>query len=291
MTRAQLSAAGLSHSGIRSRAARGRLAPVHRGIYAIGHTVLTSHGRLLAAVLACGADALASHRSAAWLGDLRPSASRTIDVTSPRRAGRGLPDVIVHRGTTIHADDRTVQAGVPCTSVARTLVDLGAVVDRRSVERACERAEVLKVFDLGAIEAALRRAGPTRGAARLRDVLGTLGEPAGTHSELEERFLALCSAHRIPPPIVNGRLPLPPHAAALWPSASPPEGDFVWPDARLVVETDGRETHLTPAAFERDRLKDQCLSLAGWRVVRFTRAQVSRRPADVAATVRALVGA
>ena len=67
------------------------------------------------------------------------------------------------------------------------------------------------------------------------------------------------------------------------------EVDFLWPHQRLVVETDGRRTHLTRAAFERDRAKDAKLTLAGYRVIRFTYRQIRHDPQIVAATLRALL--
>lgn len=67
------------------------------------------------------------------------------------------------------------------------------------------------------------------------------------------------------------------------------EVDFLWADHRLAVEVDGRETHLTRQAFERDRAKDAKLTVAGHRVVRFTYRQVLHDPATVAQTLRALL--
>ena len=68
------------------------------------------------------------------------------------------------------------------------------------------------------------------------------------------------------------------------------KADFLWPAERLVVETDGRASHSTHAAFEDDRRRDQSLMLAGYRVVRFTWRQVAQEPEAVAATVRTLLG-
>jgi very-short-patch-repair endonuclease len=61
------------------------------------------------------------------------------------------------------------------------------------------------------------------------------------------------------------------------------EVDFVWRGRRLVVEVDGYAHHRSPAAFERDRERDVELSTKGWRVMRFTYDQVTRRGACVAA--------
>jgi very-short-patch-repair endonuclease len=63
------------------------------------------------------------------------------------------------------------------------------------------------------------------------------------------------------------------------------EVDFLWPDRRLNVETDGRSVHGTPIAFERDHRRDLDLELAGWHVLRFTWRQVVESPGRVAATL------
>ena len=46
--------------------------------------------------------------------------------------------------------------------------------------------------------------------------------------------------------------------------------DFLWERQRVIVETDGRETHETPEAFQSDRRRDQFLAAAGYRVLRVT---------------------
>jgi very-short-patch-repair endonuclease len=86
----------------------------------------------------------------------------------------------------------------------------------------------------------------------------------------------LCDAHGLPQPVANAR----------------PIGfrvDFAWPGTDVIVETDGWRTHRTRAAFEDDRARDQALTVAGLRVVRFTHRQIADDPAAVAATVRALL--
>jgi very-short-patch-repair endonuclease len=96
-----------------------------------------------------------------------------------------------------------------------------------------------------------------------------------TQSELEERFLEMCDAHGLPRPEVNAVV-------------AGYEVDFVWRNARLIVETDGHAAQGTRRAFERDRLRDLELTAAGWRVVRLTYARLSREPAAVAAQLAKL---
>jgi very-short-patch-repair endonuclease len=116
------------------------------------------------------------------------------------------------------------------------------------------------------------------GAPRLRALLGELtgAGPADLRSELEVRLLQLCDDHGLPRPVVNAQV-----AGVL--------SDFFWADAALVVETDGYAHHRTLGAFERDRERDQRLTLAGYTVVRFSARQVQRRPEAVASTIRRLL--
>jgi very-short-patch-repair endonuclease len=93
-----------------------------------------------------------------------------------------------------------------------------------------------------------------------------------TRSQLEERFLQLCDDHGLPRPETNTRI-------------NGIEVDFVWRDTKLIVEVDGYAHHRSPTAFERDRERDVILTVAGWRVMRFTHTQITRRPAWVAAAI------
>jgi Protein of unknown function (DUF559) len=281
----QLRTFGLTSDAVRKRKATGRLHPVHRTVYAVGRRRLTGRGIWMAAVLACGDHAVLSHRSAAALWDLRADNRARTDVTLPGKSARSRPGIGVHRSTPLRDADVTTHDGIPCTSVARTLLDLAEVIDRRGLERAIEQAEVLRIFDLRAVEDVLgradgRRGGGRRGAKRLRAVLADLGEPALTASALEERFLAICRGAGLPAPEVNVWLDIDDEPAI--------KADFLWRRARLVVETDGWGAHGTRQAFERDRRRDQRLRLAGFEPVRFTRRQIVREPARVGAMATAL---
>jgi hypothetical protein len=279
---AQLQALGLGPSAVRNRVARGVLHRVHQGVYAVGHPLLSARGRWMAAVLACGPGAVLSHRSAAMLWGLHEAATAQVDVTSPGRAGRGRRGIAAHSAATLDRRDVTAVDRIPCTTVARTLLDLAELLDRPGLERACERAERLGLFDGRAVEEVLARATGRSGSAALAAVLEAWRpEVLRTRSELERRFLGLCSAADVPRPEPNAWIPLPGGGAI--------EVDFLWRGAGLVVETDGHCFHGTRRAFEDDRRRDQRLLVAGFTVARFTWRQVLERPREVAATVRRLL--
>jgi very-short-patch-repair endonuclease len=278
---AQLGALGLSDSGVRKRVRSGRLHRIHHGVYAVGHGRLTRAGRWMAAVLAYWPTACLSHRSAAALWNVRPDNRPTADVSLRRRSVRSRRGIAAHASATLTGADCTTVDGIPCTTLARTLLDLAEVVDRRGLERAIEQAEVLRLFDLRAVEDLLARANGRRGAAVLRAVLADLAEPALTRSDLEEGFLALCRAGQLSSPEVN--------VALVVDDGPPIEVDFLWRAQRLAVETDAFGTHGTRHSFERDRRRDQRLKLAGYDPLRFTRRQILKEPDSVLATVAALL--
>jgi predicted transcriptional regulator of viral defense system len=278
----QLLELGLSAPAVRHRVTAGRLHRIHAGVFAVGHKRLTREGHYMAAVLACGRDAALSHRSAADLRGLRRSAGRPrIDVISPRRPGRRRAGIDSHTSSTLAACGIEIVDAIPCTSVARTLLDLAVALPRRAIERAVDQAEVLRVLDARQIDEVLARAGNHRGAAVLQAVLGEHAPGTTlTRNDLEEAFLAICHDSGLPRPEVNAWIALDPTGY---------EADFLWRAAGLIAETDGRDVHATKRAFEHDRRRDQRLMRAGYRVVRFTRRQVLEEPRDVLATLRALV--
>jgi Transcriptional regulator, AbiEi antitoxin/Protein of unknown function (DUF559) len=280
----QLRELGLSPRAVHHRVASGRLHRIHHGVYALAPAALLSRdGRFMAAVLACGPGAALSYRSAAALLELRRTKRCNVDVTIPGRSPRKHAGIDVHRSTTLAAQDVTRVRNIPCTTVARTLLDLAQVVRRRDVERACNQAEILDLLDLHALLDQIERNAARVASRRLRAALNEhyLGG-APTWSELEEAFLALCRAAGVPRPEVN---------AWIAPDDGEPaiRADFVWREHRLVVETDGRRTHRTRQAFEHDRRRDQRLTVAGWTVIRTTWRQVTQSPRQVAETVLALL--
>jgi very-short-patch-repair endonuclease len=236
----------------------------------------------MAAVLACGEGAVLSHRAAAHLHNLRPTDRHRIDVTVPRRTKQSHESVDVHTSTTLSAADITTVDGIPCTTVARTYLDLGDVAGVREVERALERGEMLGIADARTIDDQLAR-NPTRAAARrLRAALSRLrADNAPTENDFEEDLLALCR---------RAGLPEPRRQFYVDPGDGEPavRADFAWPAQKLIVETDGRQAHGTRSAFESDRRRDQRLMLIGWRVVRITWRQLKYEPWRVEALLLGL---
>jgi very-short-patch-repair endonuclease len=233
----------------------------------------------MAAVLACGPDSLLSHHATAALRDLAAARDGRIDVTVPGRIGRTRGGIRVHSGDQLAPDERDVVAGIPCTSVARTILDLAAVLDRRGLERVCERAVRIDSFDLIALNRLRARHAGRRGVARLRAVLAEWDDDlAATRSELEVLFFRLVVEAGIERPLVNREIRVGNRAF---------EVDFHWLAARLIVETDGRSFHDNPLARKRDGERDRILSGAGWAIERFGWPDVTESRQRTLATVRA----
>jgi hypothetical protein len=266
MSRRQLLGLGFDRGGIERRLEAGRLHRLYRGVYAVGHTVLSRHGRWLAAVMACGPGASLSHRSAAALWGIRPTAAARIDVTVPHTSGfRSTAAIVVHRSR--RPIETTTRDGIAVTTPGQTLADLATALPRRALEKAVEQAEALR------LDFAIPAGHP--GETRLREAMAH-DLSRTTRSPLEDAFLELCDTHGIPRPLVNA-------------TVEGFEVDFCWPGARVIVETDGHTHHGTRAAFERDRARDARLTVLGWRVLRFTNRQVRLEGEWVAEVLRAVV--
>jgi very-short-patch-repair endonuclease len=232
----------------------------------------------MAAVLACGDRAVLSHSDGAALWGMRATSAARVHVTVPTSAGlsqrRGIA---LHRSRDLRSVEVAHRDGIPVTAPARTLLDLAGMVAPGALERAVEEALVLRLFHLGALRAVLA-AHPTRsGAAALAAIIASVhDEPSLTRSEAEALFLDLCAKHAIERPAVNARI-------------EDLTVDFAWQAQRVVVEIDGHRYHGTRTAFERDRARDARLTLAGYRVVRFTYRRLIREPAAVASVVIGLL--
>jgi very-short-patch-repair endonuclease len=290
VSRAQLRRLGVTDTSIAKAVRAGHLHPSFRGVFGVGHPRRQPHSRMLAAVLACGPGTVVSHRTAAALLGLSESAPVTVDVIAPGQSGRGINGIRRHHVPPPHGNESGTCIAVPCTSPSRTIADLAGTIGKQSLRRVVERAAVLRLLDVSAIEhslAAQRR----RGAPVLRAILSEWhvdrpgetprkGQAPFLRSELEARVLALIAASDLPAPGCNRKLVV---------DGAEIEVDFLWPEQQLVVEADGRGFHDNPLPFERDRARDRALQLSGYRVVRVTHAQIKREPDAVIAAVHRLL--
>jgi very-short-patch-repair endonuclease len=259
VTRAQLLRAGISAAEIVQRLRIGALLPVHRGVYRVGHRAPSLEARYLAAVRACGDGALLSGRAAGHLLGLLGGAAPPPEVTAPTE--RRVDGIIAHRSRAYDRRDATVWRGVPVTAVARTLVDLAAVLAVDDLARACHEAGIRHHTTPAQVEAVLGRRPTAPGARELRAILR--GDERVTLSGLERRFLALLSKAGLPLPRTN----------------RPVGGrrvDYHWPEHRVTVELDGYRYHSSRHAWEQDRRREREARARGDEFRRYTYGDVER---------------
>jgi hypothetical protein len=263
----------------------GRLHRVHHGVYTlVPLELLQPSGRLMGAVLACGPGAALSHHSAGAVLNLLESHRTVIDVTVPSRGGRRRAGIQIHRSSTLTSDDVATVDGIPCTTPARTILDLAGILRRRRLERVLDAAEAERVIDLDhLIDQLNRNNGRRRAAGALRRALNEhrVGSTA-TWNEFEERFLALSRSVGLPDPEIQPWL-------ELGDGEPPIRPDFLWRRQRVLVETDGHKHHGTRLAFESDRRRDQRAAAAGFQTIRVTWRQLIAERERLGRTVQAIV--
>jgi predicted transcriptional regulator of viral defense system len=251
-----------------------RLRRIYRGVYAVGHSRLSSHGRCRAALLAFNDHAVLSHRSAGWLWGLFPTCREEVDVTF---AGKGhRKGIRIHRVMAMSDRDITRLERTPVTSLPRTLFDLAATEPKRELERAVDRAKRRNLLDLSAIDQMLQRRGRVPGAAQLRQVLALYRKPVFDRARSELLFLDAIEKEGERRPVLN-----------TW--VDEWEIDAYWEAERFAVEVDGWETHGSREAFEKDRLRQEEMKLAGIDSIRISARRIETNPEQVAKRIRTLL--
>jgi very-short-patch-repair endonuclease len=275
VSRGQLLALGMGRRAIVGRLERGQLHEVFRGVYVVGVRRLSTRGRWMAAVLACGEGATLSHRSAARLWRLLPPAAEWADVTCSeaevKRRG-----IVGHR-CRLGDDEWLVHDEIPVTSPFRTIFDLAAVAGMRELERAFHEAEARELRDRVSLPMLLERYPGRRGTRNLRALLET-GEPVGiTRNDFEEAFLALVDRYGLLRPRMNADLAVRGRFFEI---------DALWERERVAVELDSRGIHGTRKRFESDRQRDRVLVAEGFRTMRITWRQLQEEPEAIAGDLK-----
>jgi len=198
--------------------------------------------------------AVLSRRSAAELWQLLPPIDGPVDISVPGLGGRRKRSgICLHRSRTLVSDSVTSRQGIPVTTPARTIADLGKAVPAHERRRAIRQAEVLGLAT--GFEEVTKR----------------------SRSDLELAFIDLCRRHRLPIPEVN-----------VWIDSM--QVDFLWRARRLIVETDGFRYHRGRAAFENDRDRDLKLRALGHDVIRLCERQVEEEPERIAQVLKTALG-
>ncbi len=225
---------GLSARQIEHQLVRRFLASVHEGVYRFTSAAPSRNQRMLAACLAVGRPSAASHRSAATVHGIWSVSDDMVEITVGRDRSPDLVGVTVHRIADL-SDRWIVEVdGVPVTTSARTLVDLGAVLPLGSVGRALDRAIGRKLVTLVEVRAALD-AVARKGRAGVGTIRGLLDERGGlvqATSVLEARMAVLLRIHGVPMPVREHTV-LDEHGQFVG------RVDFAYPELRYAIEVDG----------------------------------------------------
>ena len=263
---------------IAHRVATGQLIRLRRGLFAVAAHEGGIRAHLRAALLATGEDAAISHLSAAGRYGIRGD-PLVVDVTCPRWLPR-RDGIRLHQHT-LQPDEIRHVGGLPLTSPARTLFDLGTLIGTAGHIKAANEAFVRKLVTIDELCAARERYANRKGSTAFWRLLAEL-DPEGrdVRSPLETRLNAFLRARGFPPWEQNALLVI---------GGERIRPDVLWREQRVIVEADGRDPHLSPLTFDSDRRRDRRLRVEGWQPVRVTSRDLSRRPDELEADLRALL--
>jgi predicted transcriptional regulator of viral defense system len=264
----------------RRRVQRGEWRRLDGGILVIAGVPETFE-MLATAALARHPTAALSHQSALRIHGTE-TATSAIHLSVQAGGQTRAVGAVLHQ-TLLEERDVVVRKGFRVTTLERTLVDLGATMGQRELQRCIEDHIVRGRTTFARLESTFLRLA-TRGRsgiARTRAVLAALdGEPP-TESELEAMFQRL---------LIARNLPLPTRQVTFeWTDEESGRVDCWYPDARVIVELDGRRFHARLAAFERDRRRDQAALLDGIPTLRFTHHQLTDEPEWVERVLRSVL--
>jgi hypothetical protein len=269
---------GFGRHYIDVRIDQGRLRRVRPAVFAIAGSPATWEQAAMAAVLAAGPDAVASHMTAAVLWGL-PNCwhENVFEVSTPRPRRARHRGVRVHRTVRFLPMEHTVRRHIPVTSVARTLVDMSGSMSVEQLGIATDyarRENLLRLPDLRKCVAGLPPA-PGRRPTRIHAVLGArINDYDKSESGLEMRILRAIVGADLPEPVQQYWVTL----SGQWRRI-----DLAYPELKLAIEVDGWRDHGPRSAFDADRARDNELEIADWDRLRFTSAFSDRTIAETVA--------
>jgi very-short-patch-repair endonuclease len=256
-----------------------------RGVLALLGTPESYDRKVLAIILASRCSAYASHRSAARRSGL-PGFGEMLEILTCDGARVRFARVKQHRSTLIPASHVMIRDGIPMTTVARTLFDLSAVVRPGRVARALDTALARRMVTLAEISRVARDLSG-RGRRKVTVIRAILAERGmdfvAPETDLEQEFVALIAGSDLLQPARQVNL----GDQLAWIGRV----DFVYRDARVVIETDGKEHHSSLLDRQWDAARDAALTAAGWTVMRFSWFDIVHRPRQTLSRIRRHVGA
>jgi hypothetical protein len=281
VSREQVLAADGTDRTIERQLRLGRWERARGGIYVVGAAPPTWERDAIAATLAAGPGAHLTERSAARLWGLVERSGRMQLLIDGRRRVR-LPDVDVHRTTRFEPVDRSTLAGIPVTSLARSLIELAPSQSTDAMGPIVDAAMRLHGLDLEHLATRIDDliAPGRRRPQSLIDalLLRTPGYDPG-RSALESRTVAAIAGGGLPAPLRQHPVIRPDGREAFI--------DLAYPPPMVAIEVDGFAFHSSRAAFDADRIRRNELVLLGWDVLHVTSAMSN---AEICRVVRLALG-
>ncbi|MDH3295560.1 MAG: type IV toxin-antitoxin system AbiEi family antitoxin domain-containing protein [Acidimicrobiia bacterium] len=279
ISRAEALSLGLSPSQISRRLTSHRWVRIGSGVYRSAAAPRTWFSEARAAALSLGG--LVSHRSSAVVWEVDGFRPGLMEVVVPEWSGRQRSGIRVHRSRDFELADGRVVNGVPVTGLARTVLDVAAVVGRRRLEQTVDavlRQKLLVWPDLADVLARHSEHGRT-GCGRLRALLEhRYGDQAIPDSRFNRMVGQLLSDAGLPDPDYEHIIEHDGRFVA--------RVDLAYPRHRVAIECDSVRYHLNLESFEADPRRKNALLLAGWRVLTFTWSDYSERSGVLVDTVR-----
>lgn len=264
---------GVSKDALKAFERAGRLVRRAPEVYVVAGSSRSWRQRVMVAT--ASSSAWASHRTAAalWHLDGFPRPYR-IEVLSPYGHSRPRGAWRVHRTRRLKGVDLMTAHQIPCTTVARTVLDLAAVAHPSKVGQALDDAcrrwpAMLDVIVQRFLELAGRG---WRGTRLMRELLAErLGHGRFTQSGFETCTLELVRSLALPEPVPQYRVGDRGRTAFL---------DMAWPPMMLGLECDSLAWHSGKRAHEWDRQRRRWLKTLGWDLIEVTYDDVTKRRAE-----------
>lgn len=279
INRAQAFSCGLTAKGIERRLESSRWIRFLPTVYRINGSPSSWKQDAWGACLWAGDESALSHAGAARVWGFNGFASAPVEISTTRAKRNIELPFRVHRVSSALKKEMELASGIPTTSIRRTILDLAGVRHPRA-ERVLDQAIARELTSFGQMwllyEEEWTRG--RRGIAILRGFL-SCRTPGNGPDDTELEFLLdeIIREFGLPEPNRQFWIDLPHHRIRV---------DYCYPVANLVIEADSYAFHGDRSTFESDRERDAELQLLGWRVLRFTWAQLKWRPDWVAGVIR-----
>jgi hypothetical protein len=270
ISRAQLLEVGLSDGAITARLRTGALARRYPGTYCLPPARIDPPAIIVAAVLAGGPTALASHSSAAFLWEFLPRFHPPPEISLPT-GDRRPRHILTHRCPSLHRSDISLQHGVKTTAPARTLLDIAPGLSTKQLTRTTNDALRKRILRHAALQDVIER-NPYHPGTKLLTPFLDLPGANPTNSHLEDDFLPFLAKYGLPTPLINHY-----------------QVDVYFPEHNLIVELDGWGYHNDRHAFETDRERDAHHLQHGTPTVRITKDRVTANPDHEAARLQTIL--